>query len=472
MFELKKLQFTRGTNNVPPIENVRLTAVLDREWVRVKEFVFHVANEPVTFTGSLPLGEQFWTALPGKLEMPDWEKGNGNLVVRQAELASFSAFLPKVLRPRGVLGLELAFREGDLKGKVTLRDVTTEPLATMGPIRNLQLTALVQGRTISVQGMGALGSELVLARGSVNLQGEEWLKGVLPPFTLNIRGTNLTLTRQPEAIIRGDLDLTLTNAVSQPVLIVGQVRLHDSLYLQELKQLVEGQVAKASTRPPYFSIATEPLARWRLDVKVTGERFLRVRSPVFQGEVSASIQLSGTLKDPIALGQVKVEDGAVRFPFASLPVTQGLITLTSDNPYRPQLFVNAAAQVFGYDVKLQITGTADDPIMQFSSTPALGPDQILLMLGTGEVPRGALSLSGQRRAQTLAMFLGRSLLSQFGFGTGAANRLTIQSGENLTETGRPTYSVEYRLTPRWSVIGQYDRFNDYNLMLKWQVYSR
>jgi translocation and assembly module TamB len=63
------------------------------------------------------------------------------------------------------------------------------------------------------------------------------------------------------------------------------------------------------------------------------------------------------------------------------------------------------------------------------------------------------------------------VLSGLGIG-GDSNRLTIRSGEHITETGRPTYSVEYELTENWSVIGQYDRFNDFNLMLKWRVYAR
>jgi hypothetical protein len=37
------------------------------------------------------------------------------------------------------------------------------------------------------------------------------------------------------------------------------------------------------------------------------------------------------------------------------------------------------------------------------------------------------------------------------------------------KSGRPSYDIEYKFTDRWSVIGEYDRFDQYNLNLKWEV---
>jgi len=64
------------------------------------------------------------------------------------------------------------------------------------------------------------------------------------------------------------------------------------------------------------------------------------------------------------------------------------------------------------------------------------------------------------------------LLSDFGLGGGGEDRLTFHSGEEISETGHPTYGIEYQLTPRWSVIGEYDRFDQYNLNLKFKAYSK
>jgi hypothetical protein len=68
--------------------------------------------------------------------------------------------------------------------------------------------------------------------------------------------------------------------------------------------------------------------------------------------------------------------------------------------------------------------------------------------------------------------LGRNLLSEFGSGQGGADRLTIRSGEYISEQGKQTYSQEYRLSKDWSIVGEYDRFGVFNAELKWRVYSR
>ena len=93
------------------------------------------------------------------------------------------------------------------------------------------------------------------------------------------------------------------------------------------------------------------------------------------------------------------------------------------------------------------------------------------MVTAGEVPFAESTVTTQQRASRLAVFLGRSLLSEFGLGEGAADRLTIRSGEYVSEQGQQTYSLEYRLSKRWSLVGEYDRFGDLNAGIKWRIYS-
>jgi translocation and assembly module TamB len=267
------------------------------------------------------------------------------------------------------------------------------------------------------------------------------------------------------------LDLAIVKTNDNPPLISGALRLRQSFYLQSINRLVPGRLAKPAERPPYFSIDNPALADWRLNITVTGQRFMRVQDPLFNGEVSANLKLTGTLKDPIALGDVKIDSGLVQFPFGNLQVTTGFITLTSENPYNPQLQVIAASRQFGYDVRMEITGPANRPVIQFTSLPMLTSQQILLMLTTGQSPRSDFTLSPQQRVQSLAIYLGKSLLTKYGF-TGGADRLTFRSGEEISTQGRPTYDVEYKLTKRWSVVGEYDRFGNFNGGFKWLLYSR
>jgi len=248
--------------------------------------------------------------------------------------------------------------------------------------------------------------------------------------------------------------------------------LHDSFFLSDIRSLVSGGVTGVSRRPPYFSIDEPFLENWRLDLDVSGQRWLRIRSPVFQGEASVNLKLEGTLKEPIATGDARIDSGTVRFPFGSLQVQQGFVQLSKDNPFRPQLSVAATAKRYGFDVRMEVTGSAEKPVLQFTSTPPLSSEQIIMMLTAGQLPGQNQIYSTTQRAQAFAVYLGRDLLSLFGIGEEGQDRLTVQSGENISSQGRATYNVEYKLNPRWSLTGEQDRFNEYNAGVKWRVFSK
>ena len=85
------------------------------------------------------------------------------------------------------------------------------------------------------------------------------------------------------------------------------------------------------------------------------------------------------------------------------------------------------------------------------------------------MPKTENVFSTSARAGQLATFLGRDLVSRItGSGSGR-ERLIINTSENLTEEGKTTYSVEYRLTDRWSLVGEYDRFSELNAAVKWRI---
>ena len=121
---------------------------------------------------------------------------------------------------------------------------------------------------------------------------------------------------------------------------------------------------------------------------------------------------------------------------------------------------------------MEMSGPADEPVIQFSSTPPLSSEQLVLMVTAGELPRGGYTLNPEQRAETMALFLGKDMLAKLGFGDTSKERLTFSSGQEISEEGKPTYTLEYKLTDRWSVVGEYDRFNAFNAGVKWKVYSR
>jgi translocation and assembly module TamB len=273
-------------------------------------------------------------------------------------------------------------------------------------------------------------------------------------------------------VLRSDLNLRVqpgTNGVPE---LSGDIHLRNSLFLQNLQELLPGNLAKPSQRPPYFSVEAESVRDWGLDLKVRGERFLQMRNPLFVGELSTTLDVKGTLGEPVAVGSVRVNEGRVQFPFANLRVDQGLATLTAQNPYVPELLMSASGQNYGYRIRLEIEGKVNDPRILFSSSPPLRSEEIVLMMTAGEIPQDTSQHTGTQKTSRAAMFLGRDLLNRFSRDRETAERLTIRSGEYVTSQGQLTYYIEYKLNDRWSLVGEYDRFNALNAGLKWRLYSK
>jgi translocation and assembly module TamB len=473
LLSAEAIEMPAKTWELPRMEHLRLDLGMDKEVATLTNLSLLVQGQPVTATARLPLGESFWADLKERRPLR-WRNASGRLQIEEAQIAAFSRMFPSLLTPQGTFHLDVSLQPGaKLDGELSLKQARTRPLANMGPIRDIDVKLRILGRTVKLAEAGCtIGGSPVMAAGEGDLSGTEWLKGVAPPFEFVLFGTNVPLSRQPESILRADLNLAVKKTNGAPALISGVVRVRNSFYLSDLSDLVPGRVSVPGRRPPYFSIENPGLADWRLAVRVSGERGLRVRSTLFRGEVSPTLRLQGTLKEPVALGDVKIEEGIVRFPFANLQVQRGYVSLTSEDPYRPQLNVSATSRAFGYDIRMDVTGPADQPVIQFNSTPALSSEQLVLMVTAGELPRGGYTLSPSQRAQTMALFLGKDLLNRLGFGDQTESRLTFTSGRDITETGRPTYSLQFKLTDRWSIEGEYDRFGDYNADFKWKVYSK
>lgn len=454
---------------LPKVEALEAQVELNRTNVALTQFTARVEGQPLTVAGDLPLMPEFWQRPAERAQWLDWEQARGRLTVPAANVSAFARFLPDLLSPQGTVNLDLQVRPGArLSGELTLADAATRGWLPMGPIRDVKARLRFTDRTALVEEFsGQLAGRTVSVTGQ--LDWPEWDK---PGFTLHLAGDRVPLAREPGLILRGDVNLLLASTNGAPPALTGAVRLRDSFYLTELRTLLPGRAESPQLRPPYFSISEQPFADWKLDVKLTGERGLRVRTPLFRGELSPDLRLVGTLREPRAVGEVRINEGRVQFPFAGIAITQSRILLASDNPYRPELFIEGTSRAFDYDVQLNVTGFVDAPVWEMSSNPPLSPEAIVLMVTAGEVPRDRVTFTERQRAGRLMFFLGKSLFSELWLNDTAADRLIVRSGESVTSDGRETYSVEYILTDRWSVVGEYDQFNALNAGIKWKVYSK
>ena len=289
---------------------------------------------------------------------------------------------------------------------------------------------------------------------------------------MNLNGTDVPLARSLAFLLRGDFALKIQGGSNLPPVVSGLITLRDGLFLQHASALIWSGPKGTELQPPYFSITNQPLADWKLDVTVAGDRFLRVQTPVFNGVVSANARIRGDLQEPVLTGDAHINSGNITFPFGTLTVGDGIASLSGNDPQGPNLQLHATGRTLDYDVNLNVIGPATGANIEFSSTPPLSSEEILLLLTVGELPQQQNILSTEARVGRLASFLGKDFFSRLLGGGTSEDKLIINSGQDVSQEGKLTYSVEYRFTDRWSIIGEYDRFNAYNASLKWRILSR
>ncbi|MCF7765576.1 MAG: translocation/assembly module TamB [Verrucomicrobia bacterium] len=454
---------------IPPLTDLKTRVELDPKRLALTTFLFKFQDQQVSATGEVPIHLEAKTPLG--IVLP--EEVRARLTVANASLREIARAFPEHLSPQGTLDLNLELLPGFMAhGELSIEGAGSRPLPSIGSIQDIGGRIGFEGRKVGIESLsGSVGGSPVTVSGSIDFAPDK-LRGQMPLLHIHIRSENTPLVRQPQMMLRTDLNLTISNATNETPVVSGVVQLRDSFFLSDISALQSGGVSSPSRRPPYFSVDSPAVGDWLLHLRVEGEEFMRIQTPVFRGRASTHLDLQSTLREPIALGDVTLNSGTIEFPFAKLRITQGFVTLTSENPYTPQLLITARSPVFGYDVTMSVTGTADQPVVELSSTPSLSSEQIMLMMTAGELPQREITFTSRQKATSMGMFLGKGLLSKFSSGNGTAEKLTVRSGEYISSEGKQTYSVEYKLTDHWSVVGEYDRFSEFNADVKWKFYSK
>jgi len=97
---------------------------------------------------------------------------------------------------------------------------------------------------------------------------------------------------------------------------------------------------------------------------------MRLRTPVFNGVASRGFD-SGHLGERARLASGD-RRGQCRC-FRDFTVKQGTMRITEENPHQLTLFCARRGRV-GYELAMEITGTAEAPSIVFTSSPALDSD--------------------------------------------------------------------------------------------------
>lgn len=466
----------RFARPMPSVEQLDVALTGTTNELVLDHVAFSIEGQRVSVNGTLPVDGNGWSELMASPFAYLQRGARLRVVVPDAEVAMFSRFLPAALAPAGRLQADLRFERGRLGGFLKLHDAASRPLGPLGVLQQVNAEVTFADRRIELTRVGATsGGQPITLSGTVELPPGDWVRTSAgePRYDIALRGENLPFVRQAGLLVRGDLDLKLQTPAEGAPRIAGKVTLRDSLFLADVRAfLPHGGGASATRRPPYFAVTTVPLNTWGLDIEVTGNRFMRVRTPVFAGLASARFRLTGTLGEPRALGDATIDEGQILMPFATFNVRQGAVRLTEESPYEPSIFLRGTGRHYGYDLTMEITGKASAPNITFTSSPALDSEQVLLMVMTGAAPSNEVNSSLTHRAVQIGAFFGQTLVGTLTGNAAQPDRLSIETGEKISRQGKETYGIEYKLTDRWTLTGEYDEFDEYNAGFKWRVAPR
>ena len=179
-----------------------------------------------------------------------------------------------------------------------------------------------------------------------------------------------------------------------------------------------------------------------MDITIDAPQEILVQGRGLDAEMGGSIRLTGTSDEPLAAGGFDLQRGSFTLAGNKLTFTQGRVSFDGAGLRKkidPTLDFTAQTSLADTTATLRITGVADAPRFDFTSSPVLPQDEIMARLLFGQ---NAASLSALQAAQ-----LGAALATLTGVGSGGSNplvklqkslgldRLSVGSNTTTTATG-------------------------------------
>ncbi len=118
-----------------------------------------------------------------------------------------------------------------------------------------------------------------------------------------------------------------------------------------------------------------------LDLRIFTEQQAYLRGRGLDTELHGEIRLSGTTAEPSYIGEFNTRRGRLDILNKRFTLTDGQVRFSNDVI---GLNITGAYSADEFDYEVRVSGTADEPKLQLSSTPALPEDQILSRLIFGK----------------------------------------------------------------------------------------
>ncbi len=345
---------------------------------------------------------------------------------------------------------------------------------------------LTKDRLNIAQFQGLVGGGQVTARGGI----------VYRPsmqFDLAFGGKGMRFI-YPDGVRQGvDAKLSLTGT-TQDAQLNGQVQLNELSFTSDFDVMkIMGQFSGETVPPPSQGLAQNT----KLNIGVQSTGGLNATSRTLSLQANANLRVSGTAAQPVVLGRMNVTGGDLIFLGNRYVLQGGTLDFVNPTETQPVVNMNVATTIQQYNINMHFWGPANNLHTNYSSDPALPPSDIINLVAFGKTQEasaanptpgnlGAQSLiASQVSSQVTSRISKIAGISQLsvdpvlgGTQQNLGARVTIQQrvtgnlfitfSSDVTSIQRQEVLVQYKVSPRITIIGSRDQNGGFGFDTRFQ----
>jgi translocation and assembly module TamB len=237
---------------------------------------------------------------------------------------------------------------------------------------------------------GLLRIEKLTARAAPGDVSVEGTIGVLQPkIPVDLKLTAKDAQPIASNIVTANLnaDIKVTGTARELLQVAGTVRVNRADV--EIPSGLPPNVAVLDVRKPGQAPPPPPAKPLiiQLDVTIDAPRQILVKGRGLDAELGGQLHIRGTTDSPSVTGGFDLQRGFFTLASSKLTFSSGSVTFSGaglKNKIDPTLDFTAQTQVLDVTATVRITGLADSPKIELSSTPELPQDEILARLLFGQ----------------------------------------------------------------------------------------
>lgn len=388
-------------------------------------------------------------------------------------------------------------RNPSFSGKLILEDASLKIKNPEFPVQKINGTLDLTSQSIKTTGLTAS-----TGYGKILLAGECQLDHFRPSrWTVTLQADPFQLPLSPDFLSVSNLHLRMAGT-PQANQLSGDVWI-DKFTPARPMDLVELVTAFSRMN---FDPGNGGIPDWagetRLNINLRSERTINLESNAFNVNGSASLQIKGPVRQPVVRGNIVVNQGELKFKINRFEVDRGIVSFL--NPYRvdPDIQLQLSSNIKDYRVLVKVDGPASNVKTHFSSVPNLPVVDIIRLITSGDLPspsrQSETELTNADTTAILSQLLSAALEKRLRRVTGIdtfsidtyhikaqsnpgaritlgkqlSRDLTVIYSRDITKQEEDLLFVEYRLSPRLTVIASRDEKGYFGLDFKFKKQLR